>query len=166
MKTVYLILCVPISPWAFTNITQKQCLKTSKQYWRQNSTPYSEFYRYPCGGCGKRSHWAQTQQEKEFYISFVALSLLFCSHRRLESTKWWQNHQHFRTFFLRLHLLSSIWEMAREPPYLSGFSKPLSTHFIEKEGYWESTEHTHTHTRTTHPIMVNRPLLQGYWSAK
>lgn len=44
MKTVDLILCIPISPWAFTNITQKQSWKLASniedriQHVTQNST--------------------------------------------------------------------------------------------------------------------------------
>ena len=161
MKTVDLILCLPISPWAFTNISQKQCLKTSKQYWRQNSTRYSEFYRYPWGGWGKRSHWAQTHQQKEFYISFVSLSLLFCSHRRLESTKWWQNHQHFRHAFCVFICCqaSEKWPV-NLPVYLAS---PSHYQHISQRST-ETPQNTHTHTHT--PIRVNRPPLLGYWSAK
>lgn len=87
-----------------------------------------------------------------------------------------KNHQHFRACFLCLHLWSSIWEMARESPRLPGFSKPLSTHFTEKEGYWEAMAwarmHAHTNTRNAHTqtsrstYLSPRPPLLGYWSAK
>lgn len=71
--------------------------------------------------------------------------------------------------FLRgLHLLSSIWEEAREFLCLPGFSGPRgeeSINTLHWEGrYWEATEpwNPHPHTPTpTHPITVNISKLQA-----
>lgn len=162
MKAVDLILCIPISPWAFTNITQKQSLKTSKQYWRQNSTHYSEFYRYPWRGCGERSHWAQTHSKRNFVFP---LFLFLCYFAFTEDAKVLNDDRITDTLDV-LFVSSSVAKHLRNGQRISLFIWLLQAaiNSFHREVLRIHRIHIHTHTHTT--IRVNRPPLLGYWSAK
>lgn len=145
MKTVDLILCIPISPWAFTNITQKQSLKTSKQYWRQNSTHYSEFYRYPWRGCGKRSHWAQTHSKRNFIFP---LFLCLCYFAFTEDAKVLNDDRITDTLDRAFCVFICCQASEKWPENLPVYLASPSRYQLISQRSTKNPQNTYTHTHT------------------